>query len=106
MMQRKSLLSPARALPGALALSLIAAGACTGVVGDGGSSGNKANPSKPAGNAGQGPGGSPGAGGSGPPGSVDMPPIGAPPTSTAVPTCSGEEQPGPRRLRLLTRAEY
>ena len=30
----------------------------------------------------------------------------APPTSGAVAPCQGEEAPGPRRLRLLTRAEY
>jgi hypothetical protein len=34
------------------------------------------------------------------------PPLGAPPTVSATPECQGDELPGPRRLRLLTRAEY
>ena len=33
-------------------------------------------------------------------------PVTAPPSTSAIPTCKGEEVPGPRRLRLLTRAEY
>jgi hypothetical protein len=33
-------------------------------------------------------------------------PVGAPPTTGAMPACQGEETPGPRRLRLLTRNEY
>lgn len=33
-------------------------------------------------------------------------PTAAPPTTSAFPDCKGEEVPGPRRLRLLTRAEY
>jgi hypothetical protein len=34
------------------------------------------------------------------------PPETAPPSSSAIPECMGDEVPGPRRLRLLTRAEY
>jgi hypothetical protein len=49
-----------------------------------------------------------GAGGSGRGGAggEDTPPGMAPPSSSAIPDCQGEEVPGPRRLRLLTRAEY
>lgn len=39
-----------------------------------------------------------GAGGTGP--------VNAPPSTSAIPVCNGDELPGPRRLRLLTRAEY
>ena len=45
-------------------------------------------------------------GGSGSPGNGSEPPLGAPPTVSATPECQGDELPGPRRLRLLTRAEY
>jgi hypothetical protein len=34
------------------------------------------------------------------------PPATAPPSSSAIPECKGDEVPGPRRLRLLTRDEY
>jgi hypothetical protein len=34
------------------------------------------------------------------------PPNEAPPSTGAIPECQGEEVPGPRRLRLLTRTEY
>ncbi len=37
---------------------------------------------------------------------VPPPPASAPPTTGAMAACQGEEVPGPRRLRLLTRAEY
>jgi hypothetical protein len=58
--------------------------------GKGGASGSTpTNPGDPGGMGGSGPG-----------------PVGAPPTSGAVPECKGDELPGPRRLRLLTRAEY
>jgi hypothetical protein len=86
--------------------------ACTGaVVGDGSSptpgngppgssprppgSGNPNDPTNP---------GNPSA----PPGSPVMPPtpVAAPPTTGATAACQGEETPGPRRLRLLTRNEY
>jgi hypothetical protein len=33
-------------------------------------------------------------------------PVTAPPSTSAIPACKGDEVPGPRRLRLLTRAEY
>jgi hypothetical protein len=32
--------------------------------------------------------------------------VAAPPGTSAIPACTGDEVPGPRRLRLLTRAEY
>ncbi|HXU80785.1 MAG TPA: DUF1592 domain-containing protein [Polyangia bacterium] len=34
------------------------------------------------------------------------PPETAPPSTSAIPDCKGDELPGPRRLRLLTRDEY
>jgi hypothetical protein len=37
---------------------------------------------------------------------IDPTKAAAPPSTMAVPVCSTEELPGPRRLRLLTRAEY
>src|SRR5256885_2003348 len=40
------------------------------------------------------------------PGGTNNPPTSAPPTSTAVADCVGQEVAGPRRLRLLTRYEY
>jgi hypothetical protein len=83
-----------RFLPVALALLPLA---CTGQVvgtngsggtGGTGSPGNPGNPGTP---------GAPGTGGS----------PGTPPTTGAVPdNCKGDEVPGPRRLRLLTRTEY
>src|SRR4051812_35070241 len=39
-------------------------------------------------------------------GGTSSPPANAPPSSSAIPECKGDEVPGPRRLRLLTRAEY
>jgi hypothetical protein len=47
----------------------------------------------------------------GPPSPGDPPgtppsPVAAPPTTGAMANCQGEEVPGPRRLRLLTRSEY
>ena len=36
----------------------------------------------------------------------NTPPETAPPSSSAIPDCKGDEVPGPRRLRLLTRDEY
>ena len=91
-----------------LALLLALPLSCTGVVGDGSGSGpgDKPGPTKPPGTAGSGAGASMGAGGSGGPATMPPAPVGAPATSTAIPACTGEEQPGPRRLRLLTRSEY
>jgi hypothetical protein len=59
-----------------------------------------------------GPGSSGGAGGGDPTGGAGgqpptgNEPVGAPPTVNATPACQGDERPGPRRLRLLTRSEY
>jgi hypothetical protein len=39
-------------------------------------------------------------------GGTGGPPAEAPPGTNAIPDCQGDEVPGPRRLRLLTRAEY
>jgi hypothetical protein len=39
-------------------------------------------------------------------GGTTAPPSMAPPSTSAIPACKGDELPGPRRLRLLTRAEY
>jgi hypothetical protein len=39
-------------------------------------------------------------------GTMMEPPPEAPPSTSAIPDCQGDEVPGPRRLRLLTRAEY
>src|SRR2546430_13433710 len=45
--------------------------------------------------------------GAAPGGTATMPAGAAPATKGAVPdSCKGDEVPGPRRLRLLTRAEY
>jgi hypothetical protein len=56
-------------------------------------------------------GGAPGAGGASATGGTgvvmgDGGSPGAPPSSSAIPDCKGDEVPAPRRLRLLTRAEY
>ncbi len=56
--------------------------------------------------------GAPGSPGPGTPGGLPGGPVGTPPpaaapaTPGAVPACQSEEEPGPRRLRLLTRGEY
>ncbi|HEY0708256.1 MAG TPA: DUF1592 domain-containing protein [Polyangia bacterium] len=85
-----------------LSLSLLAGLGCTGSV-TGGVPGTQP----------PGPGGSGGRAGTMPGGPDTSPPSGmggstghSPPTSSAMTTCTGEEQPGPRRLRLLTRHEY
>jgi hypothetical protein len=98
---RSSSSSITLALAGILSLSACVAGAPTG-----GGTGNAGGSG--AGNSGGGSGGSGnnagGSGGNTPPGDPD--PVGAPPTVNATPVCEGDERPGPRRLRLLTRAEY
>jgi hypothetical protein len=92
---------------------MVALTACTGGVtgvpdpGRGGAGGQRP-PGQPTGGT---PGTPPGMGGAGGnpgpnPTPPDPGPIGAPPTTSAVPDCKGEETTGPRRLRLLTRAEY
>src|SRR5262245_61844224 len=89
----------------ALALTLVGcvAGAPTGM--STGGAGGPGGPSGGSGNVSGNTGGSAG-GSSGQPGGGPEPPLGAPPTTSATPTCQGDELPGPRRLRLLTRAEY
>ena len=84
-----------------LALTLVGcvAGSPTGTStgGAGGSNGPSGGGGNVSGNTG---------GTTGVPGGGPEPPLGAPPTVSATPDCQGDELPGPRRLRLLTRAEY
>jgi hypothetical protein len=70
--------------------------------------GGPGGPNDTGGSAGQNNPGS--AGGTGGPGNTAPPfdpgTAAAPPATTAIPVCTTDETPGPRRLRLLTRAEY
>jgi hypothetical protein len=72
-----------------------------GTPGSGVTPGGPGSPGNP-GSPGVMPGGVPG----GPGDPLSPPPTAAPPTTGAVAACQTEELPGPRRLRLLTRAEY
>ena len=85
--------------PLALALAGCVAGAPTGATTGGGTPNGGAS-------AGSGNGGSNAGGSAGSSGMGTEPPLGAPATVSATPECQGDELPGPRRLRLLTRAEY
>jgi hypothetical protein len=85
--------------PLALALAGCVAGSPTGAATGGGT------PNRGTG-AGSGNGGSNTGGSAGSSGMGTEPPLGAPATVSATPECQGDELPGPRRLRLLTRAEY
>ncbi len=104
-------------LPMAIGLPLAIGLGCTGNVIDPESNlRGPAGPTAPGGKGGSGgnrppgnttpPGSTTPPGGNPPPGMTDPGPVGAPPTSSAIPACQGEETPGPRRLRLLTRLEY
>jgi hypothetical protein len=91
--------------PAMIGAGLLGLLGCNGTVIDPDPLGPGQNGSLPPGSAGA-PGTDPGGAGGTPGAPFDPATAAAPPGTSAIAVCKAEETPGPRRLRLLTRAEY